>query len=78
MDLVIEYEEQQHTKLNTYFDKPDLFTVNGVHRGEQRKIYDQRRFEDLPQNGVGIIEISYSDFKFDVRTRLLETMIGIW
>lgn len=63
LNLVIEYKEQQHTKANKHFDKPDIFTVSGVHRGEQRKIYDQRRLEVLPQNGIQVIEISYSDFE---------------
>jgi hypothetical protein len=71
LNLVIEYKEQQHTKPNKHFDKPDLFTVSGVHRGEQRRIYDQRRLAILPQNGIQIIEISYSDFMFDRRDRIV-------
>jgi hypothetical protein len=38
LNLVIEYKEQQHTKPNKHFDKPDKMTVSGLHRGEQRKI----------------------------------------
>lgn len=73
LNLVIEYKEQQHTKPNRHFDKPNLFTVSGVHRGEQRKIYDQRRLEVLPKHGIIVIEISYSDFKFDGRDRILRS-----
>ena len=40
LNLVIEYKEQQHTKPNKHFDKPDKLTVSGVHRGKQRKIYE--------------------------------------
>ena len=60
--LVIEYREYQHTTAVKHFDKPDRMTVSGVHRGEQRKIYDQRRRDVLPANGIELIEIDYSDF----------------
>lgn len=62
LDLVIEYREYQHTNPVKHFDKPDKMTVSGVHRGEQRKIYDQRRRDVLPQHGIQLIEIDYSDF----------------
>ena len=71
LNLVIEYKEQQHSKANKHFDKPDLFTVSGVHRGEQRKIYDQRRRAILPQNGIKLIEIEYSDFQFDSNDKIV-------
>jgi very-short-patch-repair endonuclease len=71
LKLVIEYKEQQHSKPNTHFDKLDLFTVSGVHRGEQRKIYDQRRLEVLPQHGITVIEISYSNFKHDRKDKIV-------
>lgn len=71
LNLVIEYKEQQHTKPNKHFDKPDLFTVSGVHRGEQRKIYDQRRLDVLPKHGIQVIEISFSDFNYDSKDRIL-------
>lgn len=71
LNLVIEYKEQQHTKPNKHFDKPDLFTVSGVHRGEQRKIYDQRRLDVLPKHGIKVIEISYSDFKHDRKDNIV-------
>ncbi|HEX8016609.1 MAG TPA: hypothetical protein VF465_15375 [Flavobacterium sp.] len=72
-NLVIEYKEQQHTKPNKHFDKPDLFTISGVNRGEQRKIYDQRRLEILPKHGIQIIEISYSDFKYDRKDKIVRS-----
>lgn len=73
LKLVIEYKEQQHTKPNKHFDKPDLFTVSGVHRGEQRKIYDQRRLDVLPKHGIQVIEISFSDFVHDTKDRILRS-----
>jgi very-short-patch-repair endonuclease len=71
LKLVLEYKEQQHSKANKHFDKPDLFTLSGVHRGEQRKIYDQRRLEVLPQHGITVIEILYNDFKHDRKNKIL-------
>ena len=37
-------------------------TVSGVSRGEQRKIYDERRRIGLPKHGIKLVIISYSDF----------------
>ncbi|SDG82010.1 hypothetical protein SAMN04488062_102260 [Flavobacterium omnivorum] len=71
LNLVIEYKEQQHSKANKHFDKPDVMTVSGVHRGEQRRIYDQRRLEVLPKHGIQVIEISYLDFEFDGKDKIL-------
>lgn len=71
LSLVIEYRERQHTEEVRHFDKPDVMTVSGVHRGEQRRIYDQRRREELPKHGIKLIEISYSDFEYDGKKKLV-------
>ncbi len=71
LNLVIEYKEQQHTKPNKHFDKPDKMTVSGVHRGEQRKIYDQRRLDVLPKYGIKVVEIFFSDFEHDKKDKIL-------
>tara|TARA_R100000935_G_C2768854_1_gene136805 strand:+ start:67 stop:753 length:687 start_codon:yes stop_codon:yes gene_type:complete len=71
LNLVVEYRERQHTESVNFFDKPNKLTVSGVHRGEQRKIYDQRRDELLPKNGIELIKISYYDFEYDNRKRIL-------
>jgi hypothetical protein len=70
LKLVVEYRERQHTEAVDHFDKPDRVTVSGVHRGEQRKIYDQRRREVLPQHSIDLVELSYVDFAHDSRKRL--------
>jgi hypothetical protein len=57
LNLVVEYREYQHSNAVKHFDKPDKMTVSGIHRGEQRKIYDQRRRDVLPVNGIMLIEI---------------------
>ncbi|WP_202183116.1 hypothetical protein [Chitinophaga solisilvae] len=71
LHLVIEYREKQHTEKVTFFDKPDVLTVSGVHRGEQRKIYDERRRTLIPMNGLTLIEISYSDFNYNHQKRIM-------
>tara|TARA_B100000949_G_C14123407_1_gene383552 strand:- start:50 stop:748 length:699 start_codon:yes stop_codon:yes gene_type:complete len=71
LNLVIEYRERQHSESVNFFDKPNKLTVSGVHRGEQRKIYDQRRDELLPKNGIELIKISYYDFEYHNRKRIL-------
>jgi len=63
LQLVIEFNEQQHTKANKHFDKPHKVTVSDVHRGEQRKIYDQRKRTVLPHHGIKVVTISYDLFK---------------
>lgn len=62
LNLVIEFQEIQHSKSVRHFDKPDVLTVSGVHRGEQRKIYDQRKLEVLPNHGIRLLQIPYSLF----------------
>ena len=57
--LVIEYREKQHYKDVTFFDKPDKMTASGVPRNIQRRIYDKRREEVLPKNGIEIVIIPY-------------------
>lgn len=75
-NLVIEYNEQQHTKPVQHFDKPDRLTVSGVHRGEQRKIYDKRKREVLPQHGITVIDIPYTAFNCNGSGKILRNRIS--
>lgn len=59
-NLVIEFYERQHTESVPLFDRK--MTVSGVTRDEQRRIYDERRKQILPQHGIDIVAISYRDF----------------
>lgn len=59
-NLVIEYYERQHTEEVKFFNR--RMTVSGVSRGEQRKIYDERRRTELPKHGIKLVVISYTDF----------------
>lgn len=63
LNLVIEYEERQHTEPVLIFDKPTKLTISGVPRGEQRKIYDLRRKKVLPVHNVHLIVIPYTAFQ---------------
>ena len=74
LNLVIEYYEKQHTENVEHFDKRNKMTISGVHRGEQRKIYDERRRQVLPQNNIKLIEISYSDFNFNRQKRIIRDL----
>lgn len=62
LNLVVEYHEKQHSEKVPFFDKDTKITVSGVPRGEQRKIYDQRRQDVLPKHGIKLVIISYTDF----------------
>ena len=69
--LVVEYRERQHTQSVRHFDKPDRKTVSGVHRGVQRRLYDQRRRDVLPRQGIRLVEIEYSSLKHTSNGRLI-------
>ncbi|MBK5214779.1 MAG: hypothetical protein JJE55_14090 [Flavobacteriaceae bacterium] len=71
LKIAVEYRERQHLEGVNHFDKPHIMTVSGVHRGEQRKIYDQRRREVLPEYGIQLIEIDFSDFNYDSRKSII-------
>lgn len=71
LNLVVEYRETQHSNEVKFFDKPEKMTVSGVSRGEQRKIYDQRRRDVLSENEIKLVEIDYSDFKHDKKNRII-------
>ncbi len=67
--LVVEYRESQHFKPTPFFDRRQ--TVGGVDRGEQRRIYDQRREQEVPAHGLRLAIIAVSDLPSDGRGRLL-------
>ncbi|MCG6567996.1 hypothetical protein C3E87_10235 [Tessaracoccus sp. ZS01] len=69
-NLVVEYREMQHFRPVRHFDKPERLTVSGVHRGLQRALYDARREELIPQNGLRLVIITPQDLASDSRGRL--------
>ncbi len=60
LNLVVEYYERQHTESVKLFD--NKMTKSGVPRSVQRRIYDERRREVLPQHGIKVAVISFQDF----------------
>lgn len=60
-NLVVEYREIQHDRPVPHFDKPERITVSGVHRGLQRRIYDERRDTLIPLHGIRLVEIRPRD-----------------
>lgn len=68
--LVVEYRELQHDQPVAFFDKPHKMTVSGVHRGEQRAIYDKRRDVLIPAHGLRLVVIRPSDLMATNRGRL--------
>jgi hypothetical protein len=65
LDLVMEFNERQHSEAVPHFDKLDVMTVSGVPRGGengQRRIYDLRRDELIPAHGLRLVRIYMSDF----------------
>lgn len=60
-ELVVEFQEKQHTELVPIFDR--RVTVSGVPRGEQRRLYDQRKAELIPAHGLRLVVIHKSEFE---------------
>ena len=57
----LSYEEKQHTEAVPIFDRRD--TVSGVPRGEQRRLYDERKAQAIPENGLRLVVIHKSEFR---------------
>ncbi len=74
LNLVIEYKELQHYEPVAFFDKPQKMTISGVPRGDQRKLYDNRRKDMLQKYGITLIDISYSSFEYDSRKRIIRNL----
>jgi hypothetical protein len=66
--LVVEYRERQHSEPVAFFDKRQ--TVSGVGRGEQRRIYDRRREQEIPKHGLHLLVIHVGDLEATARGRL--------
>lgn len=71
LGLVVEYRERQHDEPTPFFDKVHRLTVSGVHRGVQRRLYDERRERKLPAHGLRLVVIKPADLHADRQGRLL-------
>jgi hypothetical protein len=57
--LIVEVDEDQHRRPVPFWDKPHVMTVSGVHRGEQRRLYDARKRAAARAHGYVVVEISW-------------------
>jgi hypothetical protein len=58
--LIVEVDERQHGEPVRFFDKPDVITVSGVHRGEQRRLYDERKARLATEHGYTVVRVPTS------------------
>ena len=72
---MVEFAESQHTEPTPHFDKPDVLTVSGVHRGIQRAIYDDRRRRLIPEHGLRLVIISATDFPLKGRRSIATEIV---
>ncbi len=63
--LVVEFQEEQHTQPTAFFDR--RHTVSGVGRGEQRRLYDERKRTLIPERGLKLVVIEKSAFTLKAR-----------
>src|ERR1700730_193237 len=57
--LIVEVYEDQSGKPVAHFDNRYRLTVTGVHRGEQRRLYDQRKIEAARRAGYTVVVIQW-------------------
>jgi hypothetical protein len=69
--LVIEYRERQHSEPVHFMDR--RITISGCSRGDQRRLYDERRREILSQYCIALVELDYVMFSHDASKRLIRT-----
>ncbi len=55
--LIVEFDERQHGEPVDFFDKPQRIIVSGVHRGEQRRLYDERKVRLALAHGYTVIRV---------------------
>lgn len=70
-NLVVEYHERQHSEAVKLFDNRP--TVSGMTRGEQRRLYDARRQDELPKRGLVLLVLDYSQFDHRSNKTLIRT-----
>lgn len=71
LGLVVEIYERQHDHPIVHFDKPARVAVSGAHRGEQHRIYDQRRRDLVPAHGLTLPIVRTSQLASTPAGRLL-------
>ncbi|MEA3505039.1 MAG: hypothetical protein U9R32_07570 [Bacteroidota bacterium] len=69
LNLVIEYTINQISEPVASLDKEE--TSSEVSREERKKIYDQRRAEELPKNDIYLVVLSNVDFTCDANNKII-------
>ena len=69
--LVIEYKESPRVHNIENFDNPNVTTVSGVSRREQRQLYTQRKATTLPKHGIKFVEIPFDIFNYDNQHKII-------
>jgi len=59
--LAVEFQEKQHFEPVPFWDQK--ITASGMTRGEQRKVYDQRKVEKTAEHGVCLLHIRQDAFQ---------------
>lgn len=65
LGLVVEFQEEQHSQPSPFFDR--RHTVSGMGRGEQRRLYDERKRILIPEHGLKLVVIEKSEFTLKSR-----------
>jgi hypothetical protein len=69
LNLVIEYQEKQHTEAVAFFDRRPG-------RREQRRRYDQRRRDVLAEQKICLVELGYDLFQHNSTKRLKRNRVS--
>jgi hypothetical protein len=75
LKLVVQYLEMQLPESNEGIEKTNNQSITGISRSEQRKIYDKRRAEILPENGITFIELAYTAFTCDSSYKIVRNVM---
>lgn len=67
INLIVEYREKQHSQAVSIMDR--RMTISGVHRGEQRRIYDMRKERWALDNKIRFLVVDYNSLAHYVNGR---------
>ncbi|MBI9036010.1 MAG: hypothetical protein JEZ03_16230, partial [Bacteroidales bacterium] len=63
LNLVVEFIEYHNSSADD--NNKSKETTSGISRAKQREIYNQRKAEVLPDNGINLVVLKHSDFQCD-------------
>jgi hypothetical protein len=71
LKLVVDFKESPRVSNVENFDNPNVTTVSGVSRREQRQLYTKRKATTLPKHGIRFVEIPFDVFNYDNQHKLI-------